>query len=117
MNAGLAFDPDRLFVTSGAQHAMFHRAGIRAAGALAIEEVTLSGARCGAARMLGRGTGPAGHGRNRASPLNRCARPWRGSDPPRVGLSDAVPMQNPHRRPDAGGAPARNSRILRARRS
>ena len=50
---GLAFDPDRLFVTSGAQHAIFIALASAPPGPLAIEEVTYPGA-LRAARMLGR---------------------------------------------------------------
>lgn len=50
---GLAFDPGRLFVTSGAQHAIFVALASAPPGPVAIEEVTYPGA-LRAARMLGR---------------------------------------------------------------
>ncbi len=50
---GLAFDPTRLFVTSGAQHAIFVALASAPPGPVAIEAVTYPGA-LRAARMLGR---------------------------------------------------------------
>ncbi len=50
---GLAFDPTRLAITSGAQHALFVALATAPPGPVAIEEVTYPGA-LRAARMLGR---------------------------------------------------------------
>ncbi len=89
---GLAFDPDRLFVTSGAQHAIFIAIAAAPPGPLAIEEVTYPGA-LRAARMLGRELVPLAMDDEGVTPDSlraALARP----DPPRV-VYLMPSMQNP----------------------
>ena len=89
---GLAFDPTRLFVTSGAQHAIFVALASAPPGPVAIEEVTYPGA-LRAARMLGRELIPLAMDEQGVIPdalRAALARP----DPPRV-LYLMPSMQNP----------------------
>ncbi|MCC5978248.1 MAG: PLP-dependent aminotransferase family protein [Salinarimonas sp.] len=89
---GLDFDPGRLFLTSGAQHALFIALAAAPPGPVAIEEVTYPGA-LRAARMLGRELIPLAMDAQGVTPdalRAALARP----DPPR--LAYLMPsMQNP----------------------
>lgn len=89
---GLAFDPDRLFITSGAQHAIFIALASAPPGPVAIEALTYPGA-LRAARMLGREFVPLEMDEQGVTPESlraALARP----NPPRVAY--LMPsMQNP----------------------